>query len=658
MVGIRLEPGAGLAGKVLQTGRPMLTNDYRSIAGLPAGSPFERYHASLAIPFEWSEELRGIISVGYARPHHVTQDDLSLLETFAELAAAACRNASLHAGIAQAARTDGLTGCLNHAALHESLQREIERAARVPGRDLSLILIDLNDFKQVNEEHGHLVGDEVLRRVGHALRNGTRPYDIAARYGGDEFALLAVESDEEQAGEIARRTIARVAAAAAEFGDISSGGATAGVAEWAPGLTATQLIARADRALLHGKQRGGRGEANLFSELPEPESVRRFESRFGPAPAAPAAARPARHPRRGRRAPAQAHAPARVANALGTRLVRHDRRRRDPRRRRRRAPPRLRLLLLRGRAPARRRPRRGAAVRGDAFLPSATAMVPAARRRPDRPLPARAPPRRLRRRPRRARLQPGAGDARGPLRAGRPALGRRRALGRAEHRGDRSRRLPRGRRAPDGDGRRPGRLRPALGLAYEQLERAYMGTAEALAAALEAKDSYTARHARSIVELAEAVGRRLGMDAGELRDLRFGAVFHDIGKIAVPEAILNKPGPLTPEERPRSSATRSSASRSSRRSSSSRAPAARPPRARALGRRGYPDGLAGTEIPLGSRIILACDALHAMTTDRPYRPAMSSEQAGASCGRTRAPSSTRASWRRCSTSSARHRLPR
>ena len=236
MVGIRLEPGIGLAGKVLQSGKPMLTNDYLSIAALPSGSPFERYHASLAIPFEWSEELRGILSVGYARPHHVSQDDLALLETFAELAAAACRNASLHAAIAQEARTDGLTGCLNHAALHESLLREIERAARIPGRDLSLVLVDLNDFKQVNEQHGHLVGDEVLRRVGFALRGGTRPYDIAARYGGDEFALLAIEADEEQAGEIARRTIERVAAAAAEFGEISSGGATAGVAEWVPGL--------------------------------------------------------------------------------------------------------------------------------------------------------------------------------------------------------------------------------------------------------------------------------------------------------------------------------------------------------------------------------------------------------------------------------------
>ena len=77
---------------------------------------------------------------------------------------------------------------------------------------------------------------------------------------------------------------------------------------------------------------------------------------------------------------------------------------------------------------------------------------------------------------------------------------------------------------------------------YEQLEGAYLGTAQALVAALEAKDAYTAEHGRSIVARAEAIGRRLGMEEDQLRDLRFAAVFHDIGKIAVPEAILSKPG--------------------------------------------------------------------------------------------------------------------
>jgi HD-GYP domain-containing protein (c-di-GMP phosphodiesterase class II) len=163
---------------------------------------------------------------------------------------------------------------------------------------------------------------------------------------------------------------------------------------------------------------------------------------------------------------------------------------------------------------------------------------------------------------------------------------------------------------------------------YERLERAYLGTAEALAAALEAKDAYTADHARKIAGQAEAIGRRLGLGEQQLRDLRLGAVFHDIGKIAVPEAILNKPGPLTPEER-------AVMERHTIVGEQILAPVESLAGVRKLVRHeherwdgaGYPDGLAGEAIPLGARIILACDALHAMTSDRPYRRALPAEVA-------------------------------
>jgi hypothetical protein len=78
VIGYRLATGGGLAGKVLRRGRSMLTNDYQRIAGLPDDSPFARYRASVAVPFQWSDELRGVLSVGYAREHEVTQDDVAL----------------------------------------------------------------------------------------------------------------------------------------------------------------------------------------------------------------------------------------------------------------------------------------------------------------------------------------------------------------------------------------------------------------------------------------------------------------------------------------------------------------------------------------------------------------------------------------------------
>jgi diguanylate cyclase (GGDEF)-like protein len=269
-IGLQLPAGGGLAGKVLLQERAMLTNDYQRVAELPPGAfGGVQYRSAMAAPMAWDGELRGVLSVAWEEDRGLTPEDLVVLETFAELAATACANASAHAGLALAARTDGLTGCLNHAALHEGLAREIERAVRTDVDALSLVLIDLDDFKQVNEANGHLAGDEVLRRAGHALRNATRPYDLAARYGGDEFALLAVEAEEDAAIEMGQRALERIAGAIRDLLPDGATVGTAGVAEWTHGVSATELIARADRALLYAKQAGHRGQVWAFSGVPD-----------------------------------------------------------------------------------------------------------------------------------------------------------------------------------------------------------------------------------------------------------------------------------------------------------------------------------------------------------------------------------------------------
>jgi diguanylate cyclase (GGDEF)-like protein len=268
MVGQHIGVGEGLVGKCVERDEPMLTNDYQALSRPVELDPFADVRSSLAVPMHWDGEPRGAIAVGYLQSVLVTHADLALLEAFADLAAVACRNASAHAGLVLAARTDGLTGCLNHAAMHDALRRELERCRRT-GHSLSLSIVDLDDFKRVNESQGHLAGDEVLRRVGHALRQAVRSYDLVARYGGDEFAIVAIDAGEAEAAEVSDRAIEGIARAVARVDrSPASAGATAGVAEWEAGETTTALIARADRALLYGKQQGRRGVAVRSSELP------------------------------------------------------------------------------------------------------------------------------------------------------------------------------------------------------------------------------------------------------------------------------------------------------------------------------------------------------------------------------------------------------
>jgi HD-GYP domain-containing protein (c-di-GMP phosphodiesterase class II) len=163
---------------------------------------------------------------------------------------------------------------------------------------------------------------------------------------------------------------------------------------------------------------------------------------------------------------------------------------------------------------------------------------------------------------------------------------------------------------------------------FEGLERTFVSTVEALANALEANDEYTSSHARWITDLSLRVGRELGLGDPCLKRLELGALLHDIGKIGIPSTVLSKPGRLTADERVLMETHPELGERII-------APIDRLQEVRTIVRhcherwdgRGYPDGLAGEEIPLESRIIFVCDAYHAMTTDRPYRKRLSHPQA-------------------------------
>jgi diguanylate cyclase (GGDEF)-like protein len=163
---------------------------------------------------------------------------------------------------------------------------------------------------------------------------------------------------------------------------------------------------------------------------------------------------------------------------------------------------------------------------------------------------------------------------------------------------------------------------------FAGLERTFLSTVEALANALEARDEYTSSHARWITDTALRVGQELGLDGDTLKRLELGALFHDIGKIGIPNSVLLKPGPLTDEERELIETHPELGEKII-------APIDQLQDVCGIVRscherwdgHGYPDRKSGTEIPLEARIIFACDAFHAMTTDRPYRRALPAEEA-------------------------------
>ena len=176
-------------------------------------------------------------------------------------------------------------------------------------------------------------------------------------------------------------------------------------------------------------------------------------------------------------------------------------------------------------------------------------------------------------------------------------------------------------------------------LEYEELQmlrrRSEVESAglRALLAALEARDGYSGDHSRCVVELAVGVARRMNLEE-EIDAVERCALLHDVGKMAVPDSVLRKPGPLDTSER---EAMRRHAEVGARIVSSLEGLARLAPAIRAVHERwdgtGYPDGLKGEEIPLCSRIVHACDAWHAMSSDRPYRDALSTEEAIEEIGR-------------------------
>jgi diguanylate cyclase (GGDEF)-like protein len=201
--GLRVKVGEGITGTVAATGDSM--RGAVSDLPIPLADAEPTAEQLISVPLRTGAGVLGVLNL-YDRVDRQPYDDADLetIQSFAGQAAVAIDNVLLHQEAQRLSVTDGLTGLGNYRSFQQTLAREVDRAARFH-RPLSLLMLDLDHFKQVNDAHGHQVGDAVLVQVADRIREEVREVDVVARYGGEEFVVVLPETGLEGAQHLADR---------------------------------------------------------------------------------------------------------------------------------------------------------------------------------------------------------------------------------------------------------------------------------------------------------------------------------------------------------------------------------------------------------------------------------------------------------------------
>jgi diguanylate cyclase (GGDEF)-like protein len=216
------------------------------------------------LPLIAKGESIGLVELTARTMLAIDDQRLELARTMANEAAMALENARLYEDARALADRDPLTGFFNHRYLHERLGEEVVRAGR-SHLPVSLLMIDLDDFKLVNDTFGHLFGDRVLTWTAERIRSTLRATDVPARYGGDEFAVILPDTDLDAARRVAARIVSAFGTErfqAEARGPVPIGVSIGIATHRRDGRTAQALIAAADEALYSVKRAGGGGAAS------------------------------------------------------------------------------------------------------------------------------------------------------------------------------------------------------------------------------------------------------------------------------------------------------------------------------------------------------------------------------------------------------------
>ena len=258
--GVHFEHGVGFSGWVAKQKRPVLLSELHR-----GRRPDDTLVGSfMSVPLVVQGELIGVLNLSHGRPKAFNEDQLRLLTLIAGQAAATIQRLLLYSDMRRLAITDDLTNIYNRRHFLERMQSEIDRARRY-GTPFSVMFIDIDNFKDLNDSYGHQVGDKILAELATILKHWARSSDIVARYGGEEFVVLLPMTDKPRSVTAAERLRTRVQRHT--FYRRKKLTVSVGVASFpGDGDTADQLLGRVDEALYMAKKTG-RNRACAFGDV-------------------------------------------------------------------------------------------------------------------------------------------------------------------------------------------------------------------------------------------------------------------------------------------------------------------------------------------------------------------------------------------------------
>jgi diguanylate cyclase (GGDEF)-like protein/putative nucleotidyltransferase with HDIG domain len=262
LLNLTVRNGEGLCGWVARNRRTIVNGHPRvTFDAVGNRSPID-LKSAIVCPLFFNDTLIGALSLYHVDENRYTEDHRRLLERIAEQAGAVIHNSIVFEQTQEDSLTDPLTGLPNRRSMFVHLSRELSRAERL-NRELALIVMDIDEFKAINDTYGHHVGDRALREMAAALRIALRPYDLCVRYAGDEFIIVLSDCprDAAEAKRVELQTLVGRIEIEVRAGKVLKIGASAGLAVFPhDGMTYEALLADADHGMYRDKAvRRGRG---------------------------------------------------------------------------------------------------------------------------------------------------------------------------------------------------------------------------------------------------------------------------------------------------------------------------------------------------------------------------------------------------------------